>query len=366
MQERAGHLKEQGFASIIIAIVLVLILSLITVGFADLMRREQKSALNKHLSNQAYYAAESGINDAAKAINAGYTAAKTTCDTTGVVTTQTGSQYLMHPDVGTDSSVTYSCLLINPRPQTLEFGAITDATAKVLEVSGVDAGGVARPIGSMVISWQESTPSGASVFANPPSGPLPLYTNDPATSDKWTATIGVLRIGVTPLQSGGINRNFLSKSTAVSYMYPNQGTTDSNPGSGYSNSNLFLDGNSQPLSGTFSRGNCTNNSKPLKCNVRFTIASNVQANYLLDLRSYYRDSHVSVSAYATDGSQLYIMNAQTIVDSTGRAQDVLRRIQARIPSKNNYDVPPNSLSVVGGICKQLELYPTTGTNKCTE
>src|SRR5487761_1517319 len=55
--------SQQGFASIVIAIVLVTVLALITTGFAQLSRREQQTALDKTLTNQAYYAAESGIND---------------------------------------------------------------------------------------------------------------------------------------------------------------------------------------------------------------------------------------------------------------------------------------------------------------
>src|SRR5882724_3022558 len=59
---------EAGFAALIIGIILVLILGLLTIGFAQLVRHEQSSALDKQLSSQAYYAAESGVNDAYHAI----------------------------------------------------------------------------------------------------------------------------------------------------------------------------------------------------------------------------------------------------------------------------------------------------------
>ena len=58
---------QRGFAAIVVALVLILVLSLLTIGFAELMRHEQRSALDKQLSSQAYYAAESGVNDAVSA-----------------------------------------------------------------------------------------------------------------------------------------------------------------------------------------------------------------------------------------------------------------------------------------------------------
>src|SRR5580658_8830161 len=55
---------EKGFASIVIALILIIVLALLTVAFAQLARREQADALDKQLAVQANYAAETGINDA--------------------------------------------------------------------------------------------------------------------------------------------------------------------------------------------------------------------------------------------------------------------------------------------------------------
>ncbi len=92
--------KQDGFASIVIAIIMVIVLSLITVGFAQLMRTEQRSALDKQLSSQAYYAAETGVNDAAKALNAGYAGVKTNCAPLPTSTTVPGGQFLTNNIVG--------------------------------------------------------------------------------------------------------------------------------------------------------------------------------------------------------------------------------------------------------------------------
>ena len=68
--------NDNGFAPLIITIIVVIILSLLTVGFVSLIRNNQKNALNQQLNNDAYYAAETGVNDAIKAIDSGYTSSK--------------------------------------------------------------------------------------------------------------------------------------------------------------------------------------------------------------------------------------------------------------------------------------------------
>ncbi len=108
--------NEEGFAAIVIAMVLIVILSLLTVGFAQLMRHEERSALDKQLSSQAYYAAESGINDAAAVISNNPLVSKTTCGpTTGV-----GSLFPNNV-VGVNTGSSYPCLLIDPTPLTLDY-----------------------------------------------------------------------------------------------------------------------------------------------------------------------------------------------------------------------------------------------------
>ena len=56
--------NQSGYASFVIALVTVVVISLIVAAFAADSRIEQKNSLASNLSTQAYYAAESGINDA--------------------------------------------------------------------------------------------------------------------------------------------------------------------------------------------------------------------------------------------------------------------------------------------------------------
>ena len=56
--------SESGIVSLMMTLVIMLVISLIVIGIAQLSRREQRQALDNQLSTQAFYAAESGVNDA--------------------------------------------------------------------------------------------------------------------------------------------------------------------------------------------------------------------------------------------------------------------------------------------------------------
>jgi hypothetical protein len=225
----------------------------------------------------------------------------------------------------------------------------------VIEITGVNAADETQIelIGSLDISWQDA--NGGITF--PPAGST---TFPPAAS--WTFATPVLRLEVTPLVGGSISRQALVNNTYTAFLYPNSsGSVSTNP-SQYSQSS-YAGGTSTDgtATGQIVSGNCNTGSQPHYCNVQVTSLG--QASYLLDLGALYGSARVTITAYGNDGSQLRMENAQTLVDSTGKAQDVLRRIQVRIPDHNNYDHPDNDLQNGGNICKQLGLVPiSVGSN----
>src|SRR5580658_10726969 len=113
-------LNEGGFAPLIVSIVIIVVLSLITVGFVLLMNENQQNETNRQLGDAAYYAAQTGVNDAVKAINSGFLTSafggvKNSCGTIAF-------PYLTNNQVnesGQPKTDFYSCLLINPAPDSL-------------------------------------------------------------------------------------------------------------------------------------------------------------------------------------------------------------------------------------------------------
>jgi hypothetical protein len=88
----------------------------------------------------------------------------------------------------------------------------------------------------------------------------------------------------------------------------------------------------------------------------------------LRLSSLYNGAHFRVTL-SNNGAAEKFSGVQPIVDSTGRANDIFRRISARV---NLYDFPyPDAaLDITGNLCKSFsvtdtEYFPGTGDYTCT-
>src|SRR5665213_1557464 len=197
---RLGH-DEKGFASLIISITLVIVLSLLTVGFAELMRNEQNQVTDRQLNSQAYYAAESGINDATRALNAGYVKDKTYCGpSTDNPVTVPGASYLKNQMIdGTSTSTEWTCLLINPAPTSLEYGSVDTINPTTFTFSGLNSDDTPAPITSVTIYWQASDSARTGFQTTPGANNNAAFPAASAWTNGGNSTPGVLRLAITPL-----------------------------------------------------------------------------------------------------------------------------------------------------------------------
>lgn len=371
VKNRAKLDNQEGFAAIVIAVVLVLVLSLITVGFAQLMRTEQRSALDKKLSSQAYYAAESGVNDAIKAINAGYDKEKTQCGNTGTALDTTNPKaltpaphtYLLDNKVGdgAKTEASYPCLLITPNPQDLNYDSVDLFTPQVAEFTARDVSGNAAQVDRVVISWQSQDDNKGFAAANTCTDNAKFLPAGPGAGEWNNAGVditGLVNFQLFPAPSGAFTRSSLINSMATTYLCPNQAAASAAAGSRSYSSTLLNN------SGALLPGNCNTShlvDHKYACTAEITNIDVLagQTTFFISMRSIYSKTKVNIKAYS-GATQLRLTGAQTVIDSTGKAQDVLRRIQVRVPSTNTFDLAPGSGG--GAICKQLETEPGATTS----
>ena len=342
------HQDEKGFAALVIAMTLVIILSLLTVGFAQIIRNESRQALNRQLSSQAYYAAESGINDAVRAIKAGYSKQKTSC---GPITAPTDAteRYLQDNTVNSDTAANtkWTCLLIDAAPSSVDYGSIDTVTPTVFIAKAVDASSGLLPVAvsDITVAWQDADSSliNFRLGSGVGNSSFPTVTT-------WNAP-GVLRLAVTPLPAI-IDRDALIKNTFTTFLYPNKSASVvATPISTSYSTN-------QTTSGTIVNGSCnTGNAAAFMryCVVKINFVPAVPAGteLLFNLRSIYSNTNAHITA--SSGARL--VGAQTLIDSTGQAQDVLKRIQVRIPTDGDQLYPGFGLDSLTGVCKTLSVYP---------
>lgn len=340
--------NESGLVAIMITFIIIIVLAITVLSFAQLARREQRQALDRQLSAQAFYAAESGINDAERALRAGtLTGNKSSCT----------APSLGDPIVDYDLSAAsaqlsgqrtrseYTCVLVNLENENLLYSSVGEKSAFAEFTTPVN-------ITHLRISWQNDQG-----LANPfaPSGgnfpPLASWQNGGAP-----IPTGVLRVSLTDLNNGAAsyNRINLINNTFTGYFYPTGGAAGNSPGISFP-ANLGLN------QGVIINSQCNvgNNSAayPRYCNVDITGLTG--SHYFIRLKSFYRNSAVTVTAF--NGPNIVsIRGGQAKVDATGRAADVLRRIQVRLPIRGSFELPENAVEVGDSLCKRLDVAPGYG------
>lgn len=319
--------NEAGLVSIMVTMFLMVIITLLVIGFAKIGRREQRQTLDKQLSTQAFYAAESGVNDTIQAMKSApalASAKKTTCDT-GPISSALGQSSQL------DNTTSYTCIMIDPSPTSLPYDNIAVDSSTVIPINTDGA-----IVGGLAINWQQS--GGGSSYGGCPS----LGTFNPAVggATAWPSSncdAGVLRLDLVPVSNTA--RGALNAAAFTTFLYP---TTT--PGG----SVVYAPGDGS--NGPIVSGACTAAND---CNATITGLGGLGKNFYLRLRSLYRANTVVITANGASGA-LHMSGAQAMIDSTGKANDVLRRIAVRVDVSNKGSGTPDyAIMSRDTICKRF-------------
>jgi hypothetical protein len=229
------------------------------------------------------------------------------------------------------NNVSYTCLKVDPAPDNLQFDGVAEDSV-VIPIT------TAQNITDVTISWKPSAASGAGV-ASCPAAPAP---GNPVFSPRsgpgaWSCPYGVLRADVVPT-SGALTRANLTGGLLSGYFVPNR-----------TNTNTSLDYGAD-------RGKA--NVVPVSCAAVCTAnITNLGGSQSLSLRlsALYVPSSITVAAF-NNATQLKISGVQAVIDATGKATDVLRRIQVRLPIvRTSGLMPGDAIASNGAICKRFSV-----------
>jgi hypothetical protein len=324
--------------------VLMLVISLIVLGFAQISRRTQRESLDRQLSSQAFYAAETGVNDARKLIQTALDNGNAVPDKAGCTDTGTGGFYAsLNPTIDAARGVSYSCLLVDPSPKELRYSDIGTTSTVVPMVSGTGAN-----FNTIKLTIQ-------SKLTGTPTNGCPTSTNNAfkQTAD-WTCGYGVLRFDLVPTAGNNLNADSLRTGTMTTFAVP------------------FSNGGTATIPFAAGTGNA-NNLVGMSCNATnctLTITGLTQNSYHMRVTSLYQDVAMQVTGTVAGGGAAEISGAQAQIDATGKAQDVLRRIQVNVPmrgdSKNQ--LSDYAIQSTDSICKRYSVmdgYYDSGTADVT-
>lgn len=346
MRPRRLYTDQSGMVSIVVTMIIMVILSLIVIGFARVSRREQRQGLDRQLASQAYYAAESGVNDAQTYLKNGGTLSTTANTTCNTYAADNGNALPAGKTdkVGSDNNVT-SCVLVNNAVTSLAYDGVGTDEEVVFPVQRPTA---TDTVTGVQVSWQD-TGSGAD-YTNCPTGGFDLVPQS-----QWQCPAGALRMDIVPVGSS-LDRNTLVSQSVGILLYPKYDT-------GSNNLTYADDGLIRPAS-------CSTGRTPRTCVARIALRPAQQANRVfVRLRPVYKSANIHVVANAAAGASqgVSLIGAQAVIDSTGRATDVLKRIVVRVPTCPTGVTcgkrPANyALQLADTLCKQYGVIPPSTVN----
>jgi hypothetical protein len=332
--------NEQGLVAIIVTLIIMLILSLIVTGFAQLARREQREALDRQLASQALYAAESGINFAEDLIAGGDLDPYDDCSGLKDELSAIGNE-----------NERPTCILIDHGLPELKYENVQTTSSEVvpIEEEGDD-------LGSLTISWQntdgDNNPTGIGC------GPLGNVFSD--VSD-WGDKVGVLRVDLVPVDT--LSLDDMRDNMFTAFLVP----------SSCDNAVVALGDAQGPTNqGLKVAANCGSGSSKRECAVQINGFANPTGKYYLRMKAIYNVADVVIcpsDGYGCDPNKSLI-GAQAEIDVTAKAADVLKRVQVRVGTdpfaKGSETKPEYTLDSAETICKLLEVTPDPAdtTNGC--
>jgi hypothetical protein len=322
--------SQAGMVSIMTTMVLMIVISLIVLGFAQLSRRNQRETLDRQLSSQAFYAAESGVNDVRELIQTALAGGAVTIpEKNGCTDTGTAGFYAsLDPDIDSTKGVRYTCMLVDPSPTELRYNI--DTTSVVVPMISGDG----TNFSTIRLNWQSKVTSGS-----PISG-CPTTTNNafsPAAS--WSCGYGVLRFDLVPV-AGVLNADSLRTGTMTLFGVP------------FSSGGISSTG--------FVADTANNNRRGIACNnsgCSLTITGLSQNAYYMRISSIYQGMALQITGTNSGGLPAQLSGAQAVIDATGKAQDVLRRIQVHVPLRASSEnlLSDFAIQSTDAICKRYSV-----------
>ncbi|MEI6237231.1 MAG: hypothetical protein WCP03_01340 [Candidatus Saccharibacteria bacterium] len=315
--------SQSGLASIMFTMFMVIVISLLAIGFAVLVRNDQRQTLDKTLSNQAQYAAEAAINMKQRKLTDDPTAADPVNVRDNKDDCFLDKEIVKSPLIDELPGVQVTCLTWTSTPKQLIYNNVGLSPVSVPIKT-------TRPITQLFISWKTVPPQSTSAKDNN----LMLQSNENST----LRIVYMANEIKTPSNPNDEPKTaFLQPSTVA-------------------NNSKFLPNDN----GYLSNITCTNDGTCSTDIVKMITPPGHSGGGRLAISSLNGKSNITITAFNgnCDNCGLPFKDAQVAIDATAKSQDVIRRLKAYMPLERT-TWHPNAAAVADRLCKN---YRTDGSN----
>lgn len=341
------RLNQQGAVAMISVVLFSIIISILAMAYARTIIAQQRQSINYDLSTRAYYAAEAGVQDAIRGLNADpaiLEAGQNVC--------KSGATYMGGSIDGTlgdsQGALAYTCQLVDPTPSVLSGSTTSDSALWKIATPQNSAQGYA-----VTVKW--SNPSSSDQTLIPREGDSKLMP----PIGVWQSAGGnyhpLLRVSFISAPAGATRSDYGQEVYFLNPTSQNPTPIDVNPQAGIQQDEKKVVQNSKCEAG--------DNSGGFKCSQTFGVPKSlVDAGSLyMVVHSVYAKTNYEITLAEKTGKELGFKNNVVTIDVTAKAGDVFRRVRQQVPVGGGYKeswFDASGLVVGDGICKLF----TVGTS----
>lgn len=386
--------KQSGAVSLFLVVFATLLITVVTISFMRQMIQDQFQATNLDLSQSAYDSAQAGVQDAQRALlryMATCTSDATACEALNAeiksgdwaqcngaldaVVDTTGPEIkVQQSSSGPDLEQAYTCVTIDLDTDDV-VGQVAANEVKVIPLTGSEGFDTIR------IDWYtlEDLGSGTTVAVTAPLATPPLMRNTVSTT-LWRANrpslleAQLIQYGQNGFTLNDFNANASSESNSNTlFLYPSCAPSGnpspnncvSEPNTGPFALDARTDKDGQPVN-----VNCVSQltSGGYACSQKLTLPNPIGGGSrvaYLRIKPLYNATHFRVMLENASTGPVTFSGVQPAVDSTGRANDIFRRVESRIDLEGGaFAFPAGAVDVTGSFCKNFAV--TNNTADFTE
>ncbi len=392
MGHRNKHFKQSGAVSLFVVIFAALLMTVVTLSFIQLMVKDQRQATASDLSQSAYDSAQAGVEDAkrlllldqscrsgaapaginctavANALTPSAGQSETACNTlaqSGIVG-ETNNETIIQQSTGDNAAQldqAYTCVKVKVNTDDYK-GEVGLNGSDMVPIRGVGA------FDTVELKWFSQADT-ASVTNDPG---VKFYTPAvelPPVGSKWPFNYPpLLRTQLMQMGSSFKLTDFDDQADGKSnantlFLYP--------AAAGATDIEFAIDGRRLP----------SNAPHQIKCEPSFTkqeyactailrlpapVDGSSNRNAYLRLSALYNGTHYSIKL-KNGTSEVKFDRVQPEIDSTGRANDLFRRVQARVELNGDFTYPEAAIDLAGSLCKNFTVTDQedgyVNTSSCT-
>lgn len=388
--------RQKGAVSIFIVLFATMLFVAISIGFAIFMMRDQDRATDNDLSRSALDSAQAGVEDAKRVLakyndcterNAGSpecvdlisTVRGGKCDTVAKILgggQVEGDKIIRQSNNDEQLQQAYSCVKITPDTEDVVKSIKDESDMKIIPLKGVSNYDVVE------VTWSKKSEGVSYDFSqgsknrrlnslnvrnksNQVTAQLPTYEH---WDEKWGA---VMRVQAISYNAGDVNLRDLDSNARTVFLYPDNRvsrgssskviemeTYDLHTSHPFTDDSSRLDVAVNKPATSVNGSSCDNRvaNGEYMCKALLKLPSGKDTSYLTLAGIYARGKSVDVRVrlLKNDGSVVKFNNVQPKIDSTGRANNEFRRVEARVeatPSEDAVPVPRAAIASDGDLCK---------------